>query len=146
MVPAQVVSLACLPLNHNGKVDRAALPLPGAPAPAAAAPARPATEMEEKVQSLWARVLGCRVGPEDNFFDLGGSSLQLLEVHAELKKWCGGELAVTELFEHPTVRALARRLAGRKASPGPAFTQTQERARRQQEAFARQRLLKGAPE
>jgi acyl carrier protein len=147
MVPAQVVPLAGLPLNHNGKVDRAALPQPGPQAPAAAAPAQPATGPEEKVRALWARVLGCRVGLEDNFFDLGGSSLQLLEVHAELKKWCGGELAVTELFEHPTVRALARRLAGRKADLDPAFTKTQDRARRQQEAFARQRpLMRGAPE
>jgi acyl carrier protein len=106
------------------------------------APAAPATELEEKLTALWARILLCDVGPEENFFDLGGTSLQLLEVHAELTKLLGRNLPVTELFDYSSVRALAKRLAG-TTSPDPALAGAQARADRQKEAFARQRRFKG---
>ena len=145
MIPAQIVLVDCLPLNGNGKVDRSALPAPEALRGHESPAALPETEglhpplaLEEKLAALWGKVLNGSVGREDNFFDLGGTSLQWMELHAELTKTLGQEISLTELFEHPTVRSLADWLGG-KRSVDPSFTQAQRRAQRQQEAFARQK-------
>ncbi|HEU5320090.1 MAG TPA: non-ribosomal peptide synthetase, partial [Methylomirabilota bacterium] len=81
MVPAAFVSLDGLPLSANGKVDRKALPSPDAPAAGSgAAYAAPRSEVEVAVAAVWSEVLGVpRVGVADNFFDLGGHSLLLVQ-------------------------------------------------------------------
>lgn len=140
LVPAQVVRLGLLPLTPNGKVDRAALPSPDQPALPVAAVAPSGSGVEAEVAAIWARVLGRAVGPDDNFFDLGGTSLQILEIHVVLTRTLGRQIPVMELFEHPTIRSLARRLAG-PGDPDPTMTATQDRARRQKEAMARRRRL-----
>lgn len=137
LVPAQVVRLDRLPLTLNGKVDRAALPPPEhAPTPTAA-PAV-AEGRDGELAAIWARVLGRPVGPEDNFFDLGGTSLQLLEVHALLTRSLGRDVPLVALFEYPTVRSLARHLFA-TAEVDSAVAATRDRARRQQEALLRRR-------
>ncbi|HUP42855.1 MAG TPA: amino acid adenylation domain-containing protein, partial [Thermoanaerobaculia bacterium] len=111
MVPAAFVVLDELPLNPSGKVDRRALPAPEA-APAAAGEA-PRTALERTVAAVWCGVLGREaVATGDNFFDLGGHSLLLVEVQRRLEQELGRPLEVVELFRHPTVGALARALAG----------------------------------
>jgi amino acid adenylation domain-containing protein len=142
MVPTHVVAIDRLPLNHNGKVDRSDLPVPERLRLLNAQADSPITELERKLTALWGRILNCDVGLESNFFDLGGSSLQLIEVHAELPKLFGQTLPLTELFEHTTVRSLAGRLAS-NGDIEPSFIEVQDRAQRQQEAFARQRRSKG---
>ncbi|MBN9324688.1 MAG: hypothetical protein J0H24_22775, partial [Delftia acidovorans] len=63
------------------------------------------------IAALWAQVLGVeRIGASDNFFDLGGHSLQLIRVHGLLESRLGRELSLVDLFKHPTVSALARRI------------------------------------
>jgi acyl carrier protein len=102
-------------------------------------------ELEGPITKLWERALGREgsVGLDDNFFDLGGDSLQLIEVHSELQKLLPCELCLTDLFEYTTVRSLASRLAAMespaRSSHEPAFSQAEDRARKQREAFARQR-------
>lgn len=145
LIPAQVIRLDALPLTPNGKVDRAALmalPAPEQPAaPAAPAVPRTGTGIEAEVAAIWAGVLGRAVGADDNFFDLGGTSLQLLETHAILTRSLDRDIPLMELFEHPTVQSLARHLAGAGGSE-PAVTAAQDRARRQKEALlARRRKL-----
>ncbi|HEX6911460.1 MAG TPA: amino acid adenylation domain-containing protein, partial [Longimicrobium sp.] len=109
MVPAAVVSLAALPLTPAGKLDRRALPAP----PAGGGGAGPRTGLEARVAAIWGELLGVDgVGVEDNFFDLGGHSLLLIRLQARLSAELGSELPVVELFQHPTVRALAARLQG----------------------------------
>lgn len=146
LVPAQIVRLDALPLTPNGKVDRAALPTPehkpdcaaGAADLIAAPPG--AEGREGELAAIWARVLGRVVGVEDNFFDLGGTSLQLLEVHALLTRALGRDVPLMALFEYPTLRALARHLFA-AAEVDPAVSATQDRARRQKEALLRRRKL-----
>jgi exopolyphosphatase/pppGpp-phosphohydrolase len=77
-----------------------------------------------------------------NFLDLGGNSLELIEVHAELQRRLGTEIAITDLFDQTTVRMLAAHLA-RTADSTSRLTQIRERARRQREVFARQKQFKG---
>ncbi|WP_395293100.1 amino acid adenylation domain-containing protein [Kitasatospora hibisci] len=81
----------------------------GAPDGAAEA----ADRLEETIAALWAGVLGReRIGREENFFDLGGSSLLLVAAQAGVNEALGTDLTVVDLFGHPTVRDLARHLAG----------------------------------
>ncbi|MER7432107.1 amino acid adenylation domain-containing protein [Nonomuraea rubra] len=101
MVPAHVVALDRLPLNPNGKIDRAALPEPVAEQAAYAAPATPE---EELVARAFAGVLGvARVGSGDDFFALGGDSFAAVRAVKEI----GRGLRVIDLFTRPTVAELA---------------------------------------
>lgn len=80
-----------------------------------ASAARPAAVfgnlLEAQVAQIWARILGLPgVGPEENFFDLGGSSLKAVLVVAAIKKELEREVSIVHLFEFPTVRLLAAKL------------------------------------
>jgi len=109
LVPAHLVMLEALPRTANGKLDRRALPPPEPPAPASAA--APASATEQAVAAIWREVLGVeRVGLHDNFFDLGGHSLLLVRVHDRLCRELGADLPLVDLFRHPDVASLARRL------------------------------------
>ncbi|HEU4728935.1 MAG TPA: amino acid adenylation domain-containing protein, partial [Kofleriaceae bacterium] len=113
MVPAIYVLPAALPHTPNGKIDRRALPPPPVDRDAAPALALPATAMEHQIAAIWRDVLGLTVvGSDDNFFDLGGHSLLLTRVHARLDGEYPGRVTLTELFQYPTVRALAAFIAG----------------------------------
>lgn len=111
-VPSFFVELPALPLTSSGKVDRAALP----PVETLVAPdetSLPRTPMERIVASAWCEALGLpAVGLHDAFFDIGGHSLLIADVQARLSTALGREIDVVVLFEHATVAALARHLAG----------------------------------
>ena len=85
MIPAAFVRLAAIPCTPNGKLDYAALPSPDRLRPELdAAYMAPATEVEQAVTLAWQEVLGiAKVGVHDNFFDLGGNSLLLAQLHAQ---------------------------------------------------------------
>jgi surfactin family lipopeptide synthetase B/lichenysin synthetase B len=128
MVPAAFVKLTSLPLTANGKVDRRSLPEPATGAVAAGA--GPRTPLEESIARVWRSALDVdAVDCDGNFFDLGGSSLQLIEAHARLEGRLGRSVPITVLFEHPTVRSLARALEGASAEDA-ALRALRERVRR----------------
>ncbi|MFE9746688.1 non-ribosomal peptide synthase/polyketide synthase [Saccharothrix saharensis] len=111
MVPTAYVALERLPLNANGKLDRAALPAPEREASAAGGFVAPRTEAERLVARVWADVLGlAEVGAEDNFFTLGGDSISSIRVVSRLRS--SFDVSPRDLFDHPTVAALAARLSG----------------------------------
>ncbi|WP_371871355.1 acyl carrier protein [Phytohabitans rumicis] len=62
-------------------------------------------------------MLGVDVGPEDNFFDLGGTSVRMAAVHAALHAELGREIPLLALYEHATTRALAGYLGGNRPAP-----------------------------
>ncbi|MEU8196213.1 amino acid adenylation domain-containing protein [Microbispora amethystogenes] len=110
MIPAAVVVLDRLPRGEHGKVDQRALP---APASGGTATTAPAGEWEHSIAAIWREVLDVDyVGVDDNFFDLGGHSLLVMRVQARLSAALGTKVPVVDLFQFPTVRTLARRLAG----------------------------------
>ena len=120
MVPAAFVTLAALPLTPTGKVDRKALPAPDRQS-AGASYVAPRVPVEEVVAGIWAEVLGLeRVGVADHFFDLGGSSLLLVQVHGRLRALFDVDLPLIDLFAYPTVSALASRLDELMGAGSPA--------------------------
>ncbi|HEX5876098.1 MAG TPA: non-ribosomal peptide synthetase, partial [Pyrinomonadaceae bacterium] len=112
MLPAQFVLLDAVPLGANGKVDRNALPAPGASRPAMRASyAAPQTPLEQTIAEVWREFLQLdTVGVNDSFFELGGHSLLLVLVHETLQERLKREVPVADLFKFPTVRALAQHL------------------------------------
>ncbi|HYP22809.1 MAG TPA: amino acid adenylation domain-containing protein, partial [Actinomycetota bacterium] len=112
MVPSSFVTLEALPLTPAGKVDRAALPAPGAERPDVGhAYEEPRTETEKVLAEIWADVLGVeRVGRTDNFFDLGGHSLLGTQLMSRIRNRFEAEVPLRALFERPTVGGLAATL------------------------------------
>jgi len=99
MVPAQFVFVDSLALNANGKVDRQALPQP--------------QDVAGIVAEVWQTVLGVTAPDVDRaFFDLGGSSLQLLRVQGYLARRLNVEVTLQDLFQYPTLRSLTAFITG----------------------------------
>ncbi|HEX7330143.1 MAG TPA: amino acid adenylation domain-containing protein [Pyrinomonadaceae bacterium] len=119
MIPGAFVVLAEMPITANGKVDKKALPEPTNERPALASEfIKPQTPAEQSIAAVWQELLHLsEVGIEDNFFDLGGNSLLLVQLHARLQKIFGEQLTMVQLFEHPTIGALAAQLS--QAAPAP---------------------------
>jgi amino acid adenylation domain-containing protein/non-ribosomal peptide synthase protein (TIGR01720 family) len=125
MIPSSIVILDSLPLTKNGKVDRRALPAPAAPDAARAEGGdyvAPRTPVEEKLGRIWSEVLDVeRVGIHDDFFELGGHSLLATRIVSRVTQAFEVELSLRELFEKPTVAALAETIEsigrGPKAMP-----------------------------
>jgi len=127
MVPSAWVVLPTMPLSPNGKVDRRALPEPITDVPA---PTASLSASELAVAAVWCRVLGTKcLDPDTSYFDLGASSLQMAEAHAELERQYPA-LPITALFQFPTVRSLARHLSANESTTS-GVDDAAERARRQ---------------
>ncbi len=109
MVPGLFMFLDTLPLNPNGKVDRALLPEPKRDREQTQNHyIAPSTEVEQQIANVWGRLLKIdKIGVNDNFFDLGGHSLLLVQVQNKLKELVGKEIPLVEMFRHPTVSSLA---------------------------------------
>ncbi|MFG1667526.1 amino acid adenylation domain-containing protein [Streptomyces sp. Y7] len=109
LVPAAFVPLDALPLTPNGKLDRAALPEPGPVTGSlgSAAGRRPAGPVEKALCGLFSDVLGvASVGPDDDFFALGGNSLTAARLLGRIQLTLGARVGVRTLFECPTPAAL----------------------------------------
>jgi len=141
MVPAAFIFIEQLPLTTNGKLDVSALPSPEAmPAETKAVPTGSGgTAIQQELIGMWQAVLQrTAIGLDDNFFDLGGDSISLAEVHRRLQLSLGREVPITNLFMHTTVRTLAAYVTGSPVSASAAGA-IQDRARRQREAQAARR-------
>ncbi|MDX1935262.1 MAG: non-ribosomal peptide synthetase [Capsulimonadales bacterium] len=148
MIPAHWIALPNLPLTPNGKVDRRALSELPLPVAQSAPPNTPsgmnlASETERVIVEAWRDIL--RIPDPDrnaNFFDIGGNSINIVQVHARLRQRLDPTLPITVMFECTSIRALARRLERKAVPPSPATgsapASAAERARLQRAALARQ--------
>ena len=110
MVPSSWSLLDALPVTPGGKRDRRQLIAAQFARPKLVTPfVAPRTEVERGVAALWAEVLRVdRVGADDNFFDLGGHSLLITQLTGRLRERFGVHVALSEVFDNPTVSALAK--------------------------------------
>jgi amino acid adenylation domain-containing protein len=107
MLPAQIVPIAEMPFTPSGKIDRRALPEPGAPQSGDAFEA-PRTAVEERLAAMWASILKLEsVGIHDNFFNLGGNSLLAFQLISRVRDEFNIELPLARVFETPTVAELS---------------------------------------
>jgi amino acid adenylation domain-containing protein len=140
MMPSAFTFIDRLPLTVNGKLDVKALPSPAKPAdPAAGAGFAQGTALERAIAGIWRDVLRIpEPGLDENFFDVGGTSIHIAEVHSRLQKVLERQFSVTELFSHSTVRKLAAHFtAGPKDDAG--MDAARLRAQRQREALSARR-------
>lgn len=106
MVPTQFVFLDSLPLTHNGKIDRKALPAPAEVTTGAGGP--PRSETEKMIAAIWTELLRVEgVGIEDDFFDLGAQSITAVALVAQLRAAFDVNIELATLFERPTIAGLA---------------------------------------
>lgn len=141
MLPSTFLILESLPLNANGKVDRSLLPAPTSNEPFPGG-LPPMSGMEAIISSIWSRILGvAQLSPTDNFFDLGGDSILLVQVHAELQEALGRVFSVTDLFQYCSIRSLGKYLEGQTK---PQFTgdDIADRISKRQRALEQQRRVR----
>jgi natural product biosynthesis luciferase-like monooxygenase protein/FkbM family methyltransferase len=110
MVPSVFVVLPAFPLTPNGKVDRKALPSPQEQRlDADRAYVAPEGETQRAVARVWSELLRLdRIGIHDNFFEIGGNSLLLVEAHGRLRQAVRREVTLVELMRYPTIESLSR--------------------------------------
>lgn len=108
MVPSSFVFLPVLPLSHNGKLDRKALPAPESQSAADdTAYVAPRNDIEATFKGIWEDVLRLkRVGVTDKFFEIGGDSILSLLMISKAKR-AGLHITPTQIFQHQTIAALA---------------------------------------
>jgi amino acid adenylation domain-containing protein len=108
MVPDHWLILENLPLTSNGKIDRRALPLPNPELHRSVDYVAPDNPTQEAIATIFGQVLKLeKVGIDDNFFEIGGNSLQATQVMSRLRESFSLELPLRRLFEQPTVADLA---------------------------------------
>jgi len=117
MIPSNILLLEKIPLNPNGKVDRKLLSelsdnLTGRPYIA------PRNTLEKKLRDIWYDILDRNplhiqqpIGIDDNFFDLGGHSLKVMQMTSKLHKEYQIKLSLVEIFKTPTIRELANTIS-----------------------------------
>lgn len=127
LVPSDVILLPALPLTPNGKLDHAALPRAST---SSAGDASQLSEWEALVAQIWQSVLGRAVGRTANFFDVGGSSLRLIEVQALLEARLGTRVPLSDLFAHPTIEAMGLLIARGRTRGSDAQRRAEDRAAR----------------
>jgi aryl carrier-like protein len=123
MLPSAFVRMNTLPLTPNKKVDRKALSALPFEVPISTVYVPPRNDAEQKVAGIWRDLLKTdRIGVTDNFFDLGGYSLLVVQLQNRLRRQFQKEVSLVELFQHSTVASQAS-LVVQPESPAPAHTE-----------------------
>ncbi len=109
MIPSSFMFLEELPLTPNGKVDHRALPEPDF---AGIDYVKPRDQIEEQIAVIWSEVLGvAKIGVYDNFFNLGGNSLKMIELMMKMNKEFKTMYMLGHFMENPTIAMLAKGLS-----------------------------------
>jgi tyrocidine synthetase-3 len=108
MIPAHFVQVEKIPLTTNGKVDVKSLDLLGKKLESGIAYTAPQNEIERKISETWKQVLGRpTLGIHENYFEVGGTSLEIVRICAQLKESFQMEIPVVAMFTYPTVHLFA---------------------------------------
>jgi len=132
--------MKALPLTTNGKIDRSRLRVPDVHRPDLTEGYQaPRSELERAIANVWQEVLHVdKVGVNDNFFDLGGHSLLIVQINNKLQEVFNRNLSIVEMFQNPTINSLAQYLS-QKTENVPSIQLMRDRAQKQIEAVNRQK-------
>jgi amino acid adenylation domain-containing protein len=120
MVPSIFTIIDALPLTANGKLDARRLPAPRWDGSREEELVSPRTPTEERIAAIWSDVLAIdRVGVTHDFFAIGGDSIRSIQIVARCQR-AGIHLRTSDLFQHPTVAALAALADANAAATAPA--------------------------
>jgi acyl-coenzyme A synthetase/AMP-(fatty) acid ligase/acyl carrier protein len=121
MIPNEVIEIGAMPQTANAKLDRKALQaIKPKPPAAAVATVSAESDLEKQIAEFWCQTLKLeRVGVEDNFFDLGGHSLLVVQLHKKIRESVDQPVSLTDLYQFPTVRSLAEHMEGGGKSSSP---------------------------
>ncbi|MEH2296109.1 phosphopantetheine-binding protein [Nostoc sp.] len=141
MVPSAFLVLKALPMLPNGKVDYKALPKQ-VQVQLEETFVAPQSELEQMITNIWQQVLQVqKVGIHHNFFDIGGHSLLMVQVHTKLREALNRDISMVELFECPTISILAKHLS-QKQDEQPAFESNPDSVEARRESNQQQRQLR----
>jgi len=145
MIPTVYIRLNELPLTTNGKLDKEALPKPQITAGKLSQKTAPQTEVETRIADIVCRTLNLssnnNINIEDNLFDLGANSLNIVQLHAKLKTEFTQDIPIVEIFRHPTIRALAVYFTQADNSQ-PDIETIKVKMQKQKEFLAKQKTLR----
>ncbi len=117
MIPSYFIQLEKLPLTHNGKIDRKALPEPDGNITTGTEYEAPRNSTEEALAGIWSEVLGVgKIGINDNFFELGGHSLKATSLAGKIHKVLNVEVPLKEIFNNPTIKGISEYIKGSEES------------------------------
>nr|WP_275580603.1 amino acid adenylation domain-containing protein [Herpetosiphon giganteus] len=140
-VPAAFVVVPTMPLTPNAKIDYRSL-AQQAPSHNQASDQTlgPQNNLEQTISNLWQEILQqAPISTQANFFDLGGNSLAMVQVHSRLQELLGRELVLLDLFKYPTIQTLAAYLSSEQSTQASTFVDHDNRAQQQRQALQRQR-------
>jgi amino acid adenylation domain-containing protein len=113
MVPSRFVVMEKMPVTPSGKLNRRALPPPAITVRAPGS--ENLNDVQKAILELWCKTLGRNsIGLDDNYFDLGGHSLMLVQLSSLLKHRFQNAFSVTDLFRYPTIRSFASFVGGQR--------------------------------
>ncbi|MGR9012025.1 MAG: amino acid adenylation domain-containing protein, partial [Gammaproteobacteria bacterium] len=132
MLPTEFIHVQTFALTHSGKVDRKALPKPQRMNTQKSSANQPQTQTQKKLLEIWRQVLQREdFGTEDNFFDLGGHSLLLMQVWNLLQQQ-NTLVQTVDLFRYPSIAKLAAYLDGMgQDKPEDSVARAEQKAQRQ---------------
>lgn len=138
MIPSHIAIVDEFPLTPVGKIDKAALQATHSLKKAATSVA-PVNDIEKQIADAWSRILGTtNLGLDDNFFDLGGNSLLMAALEADLQGRLMINVTITDMFRYSTIRSLGAFVANRTHAK-PSLEAAKLRAQRQKDTFQRLR-------
>lgn len=147
MIPAFFVFIDAMPLTANGKVDMSALPAPSWDRTGLGVDFKaPQTVTEKDIASVWQELLHLeKIGINDNFFDIGGHSLLLTQIHSRLSEMYKDkiELTIVDMFRYPTIHSLAGYVSDNEKHEQQVaenYQKIQDRGSKQRQVFNSQRF------
>ncbi|MCP4157729.1 MAG: non-ribosomal peptide synthetase, partial [bacterium] len=114
MIPAHIIIMEKFPLNHNGKLDRNALPLTGFTAGFDYVP--PSGQVEKKMVEIFAEILGIEegiIGVDTSFFEMGGFSMKTTALVTKIHKELDVKVTLNDIFETPTIKGMSQKIKTR---------------------------------
>jgi len=127
MIPSRFVKLEAMPLLPNGKIDRKYLDLSGTRLGTGEAYVAPETDFEVQLTAIWKEILNLdRIGVNDNFFDLGATSMHVIRLNNKLKETLGIDVPMVSIYRYFSIKSFVRYLTGGEASI-PIFEEVNDR-------------------